>query len=178
MKPSVRTGLKEIKTTLQIANAKKYGNNMVKLINAMECAYDAITVNQRGSYDSYMDDLFRALKTFPNKIFTDYIIRLQDEYEAKPNSLVTDKEIGDMVRGIKNRYNNMVHSKSWDYVDPSESKMMALTTSLAEVKQQLQDEKVKNGQSGAGGDERRKQSSLDKRRCKYVVCFYPLMALL
>ena len=112
MKPSVRSGLKEFKTILMNAEGKKYENNVVKLINAMEGAYDEITVNQGGSYDGYMDDLFRALKTFPNKIFTDYIIRLQDEYEAKPNSMVTDKEIGDMLRGVKNRYNNMVHGKS------------------------------------------------------------------
>ena len=45
---------------------------------------------------------------------------------------------------------------------------MALTTSLAEVKQQLLDEKSKNGTSGSGSDGRKKQSSLDKRRCKYV----------
>ena len=168
MKPSVRAGSKAFKTVLQTVEAKKYENNVVKLLNVMETAYDEITVNQGATYDSFMDDLFKSLKTFPNRIFTDYIIRLQDEYEAKPNSTVSDKEIGELLRGIKNRYNNMVHNKSWDYMDPADTKIMALTTSLAEVKQQLLEEKARNTPSGSTSDDRKKQSSLDRRRCKYV----------
>ena len=106
MKPSVRAGLKEFKTIIQRAEGKLYDNNPVKMITAMESAYDEITVKQGGSYDSFLDDLFRALKTFPNKIFTDFIVRCES------GTKVSEKEINKMLRVIKNKYNNMYHNKS------------------------------------------------------------------
>ena len=168
MKPSVRSGLKEFKTIIQRAEAKLYENNPVKMITAMESAYDEITVKQGGSYDSFVDDLFRALKTFPNKIFTDFIIRMEDNYESEPGSKVSDKEINKMTRLVRNKYNNMFHNKTWNCVDPSDAKILALTTSLEEVKQELLDEKGNNSGPSTSGNERKKQSNLDRRRCDYI----------
>ena len=168
MKPSVRADLKEFKSIITRAEAKLYDSNPVKMVTAMESAYHEITVKQGGSFDSFIDELFRAPKTFPNKIFTDYIVRLEDDYESEPGSKVTDKEINQMTRDVKNKYNNMYHNKTWNYVDPSDAKILALTTSLEEVKQELVDEKAKNTGPATSGNDRKKQSTLDKRRYKYV----------
>ena len=165
LKPSLRTGLKEFKGIIQTANAKKFGNNVVEMLNAMESAHDEITVKHSKTYDSYMEDLFKAFKTFPNKIFTDFIIRIEDDWEADKNSGVTDTD--ELITKVRNKYNNMVHSETWDYVDPSDAKILALTTRLDSLTKELDEERVKSS-SGRGGYSDKKQSPFDIRRTKYV----------
>ena len=161
LKPSLRVGLKEYKKIIQKANAKKYANDPQDMINAMEKAYDEITVTHGRSYDSFMEDLFTALKTFPNKVFVDYVIRLEDDYEAIETSETSEKEIKELVLKVKSKYNNMKFREKWDYVDPSEARIMALTTSLESVQKQLLEEKAKN-------DGKKKQLPFDNRRCNNV----------
>ena len=79
VKPSLKVGLMEFKNIIAKATSKAYNNDPLEMLDAMENAYDEITINRQGTYDQYMDDLFKALKTFQNRIFVDYITRL--EYE-------------------------------------------------------------------------------------------------
>ena len=161
IKPNVRVGLKEHKRIIQRASAKKYSNNPVDMLNAMDGAYDEITVNHGKPYDDYIENIFEALKTCPNKIFTDYVVRLEDDYESISKSGATNKEIREVVTKVKNKYKNMKSGEKWDYVDPSEAKIMALTTSLDEVKMQLAEEQAKN-------NSKKKVNTFDSRRTEHV----------
>ena len=64
VKPSLKVGLKEFKDVIAKATSKAYNNDPLEMSDAMENAYNEITINRQGTYDQYMDDLFKALKTF------------------------------------------------------------------------------------------------------------------
>lgn len=157
LKPGLKSGLKEYKTIISEAEAKKYKNNPIDMLDAMESAYDEITVTHGKTYDSYMEELFRALKTFPNRIFTDYVIRLEDDWEADEK----EGDIDELITKVRFKYNNMFNSKKWDYVDPADAKIMALATNLEQLKKELSDEKAKNAS-------KKKQLPFDSRRTEFV----------
>ena len=82
MKPSLKVGLKEFKDIISQANAKAYNNDPLEMLDAMENAFYEITINRHSTYDQYMDHLFKALKTFKNRVFVDYVTRLEDEWDT------------------------------------------------------------------------------------------------
>ena len=84
VKPSLKVGLKEFKDIINKATVKAYNNHPLEMLDAMENTYEEITINHQSTYDQYMDDLFKALKTFQNRIFVDYLTRLEDEWETDP----------------------------------------------------------------------------------------------
>ena len=160
LKPSVRVGLREYKRLIQRATAKTYGNNPVDMLNAMDNVYDEITVKHGQSFDEYMEYIFDALKTFPNKIFVDFVTRLEDDYESESKSGASNKEIREVVLKVTNKYKNLHANEKWEYVDPSDAKIMALTSRLDEVQQLLKEEKDKNF--------KKKDLPFDSRRCDNV----------
>ena len=162
LKPSLKIGLKEYKNVLKNANGKKYQNNVIEMLDVMEAAYDEITVTHGKTYDSYMEDLFSSLKTFPNRLFTDYVIRIEDDWEADNTNDLDD--IDELILKVRTKFNNMVNSEKWDYVDPADAKIMALTTSLDDVKKQLEEEKAKNTTS----KDKKQNPPFDERRCKFA----------
>ena len=162
LKPSLKIGLKEYKNVITKANGKKYQNNVVEMLDAMEAAYDEITVTHGKTYDSYMEELFRSLKTFPNWLFADYIIRIEDDWEADNTTGLDD--IDEFIIKVRTKFNNMVNSEKWDYVDPADAKIMALTTSLDDVKKQLEEEKAKNSMP----KDKKQNPPFDERRCKFA----------
>ena len=74
VKPSLKVGLRRFKEIMGTATATKYNEDPIELLDAVEGAYDEITINRGKTHDSYMSDLFKALKTFKNKVFVDFII--------------------------------------------------------------------------------------------------------
>ena len=78
-KPSLRVGLKEFKDIITKATTKAYKNDSVEMLTPMETAYDDIKVKHKKTPESYMDDLFMALKTFPNWIFADFVTSLEED---------------------------------------------------------------------------------------------------
>ena len=83
---------------------------------------------------NYMDDLFKALKSFPNRTFVDYVVRLEDDWEANNGGKTLEEEVEILLTKVRNKYNNMVSRDTWVYVDPNEAKILALTVStLAEA---------------------------------------------
>ena len=161
LKPSVRVGLREYKRLIQRATAQNYDNDPVEMLNAMDSAYDEITVKHGQSFDEYMEYIFDALKTFPNKIFVDFVTRLEDDYESESKSDASNKEIREVVLKVKNKYKNMHANEKWDYVDPSDAKIMALTSKLDKVQMLLKEEKDRNGP-------KKKDLPFDSRRCDNV----------
>ena len=135
-------GLKEFKDIIFQANAKAYNSNLLEMLDAMENAYDQITINRQSTYDQYMDELFKALKTFTNRIFVDYVSRLEDEWEMDATE-DTPAKIDLFIQTVRTKYNNMKSRSKWDIVDPADAKILALSTQLQEVQQQLLEERSK-----------------------------------
>ena len=170
IKPSLKVGLKEFKDIITQATAKKYKNDPLEMLNAMETAYDEITVKRKKTYDNYMDDLLQALKTFPNRIFVDYVTRLEDDWETDVSD-DTPASIDKIITQVRTKYNNMKSRGKWDIVDPADAKILALTTQLQNVQQQLATEQSKT-QSSAKADGSTKanneKDNFDTRRTKFV----------
>lgn len=83
-----------------------------------------------------MSDLFKALKSFKNKVFVDFIIRHEDAWEAE-SADNTQETIGLFIQKVQTKFKNMSENALWDVVDPADAKLLALTTQLAAVAQQL-----------------------------------------
>ena len=174
VRPSLKVGLKEFKDIIATATAKAYKNDPLEMLNAMENAYDDITINRKSTYDQYMDDLFRALKTFSNRVFVDFMTCLEDEWETDATDN-TPTKIDLFIQMVRTKYNNMKSRSKWDIVDPADAKILALSTQLQEVQQQLLDEKTKNISQAhattASSNESKsmfKKGNFDTRRTKFV----------
>ena len=143
VKPSLKVGLKEFKDIISMANAKSYKNDPNEMLDAMENAYHEITINRKSTYDQYMDDLFKALKMFTNRVYVDFVTCLEDEWETDATD-DTPAKIDLFIQTVRTKYNNMKSRRKWEVVDPADAKILALSTQLKEVQQQLLDEKTKN----------------------------------
>ena len=175
VKPSLKVGLKEFKVIISTANAKSYKNDPNEMLDAMENTYHEITVNRQSTYDQYMDDLFKALKTFANRVYVDFVVCLEDEWETDATD-DTPAKIDLFIQTVRTKYNNMKSRDKWDVVDPADTKILALSIQLQEVQQQLLDEKTKNLNSSAHATKIDasnskppvKKGNFDSRRTKFV----------
>ena len=176
VKPSLKVGLKEFKDIISSANAKTYKNDPNEMLDAMENAYHEITVNRKSTYDQYMDDLFKALKTYTNRVYVDFVTRLEDEWETDASD-DTPAKIDLFIQTVRTKYNNMKSRRKWEVVDPADAKILALSTQLQEVQQQLLDEKTKNLTSASAhatttattaSKPTAKKGHFDTRRTKFV----------
>ena len=177
VKPSLKVGLKEFKDIINKATVKAYNNHPLEMLDAMENTYEEITINHQSTYDQYMDDLFKALKTFQNRIFVDYVMRLEDEWETDPDEDSPTK-IDLFIQTVCTKYNNMKSCNKWDVVDPSDAQILALSTQLQEVQQQLLEAQTKNLQAVTSAHMTKanvttskppaKKGNFDTRRTKFV----------
>ena len=106
VKPSLKVGLKEFKDIIATATAKAYKNDPNEMLDAMENAYHETTINHHSTYDQYMDDLFRALKTFTNRVYVDFVVRLEDKWETDATD-DTPAKIDNFIQTVRTKYNNM-----------------------------------------------------------------------
>ena len=159
IKPSLKVGLRRFKDVITTATAKKYNEDPIEMLNTMESAYDEITIKRNKTHDTYMSDLFEALKTFKNKVFVDFITRHEDAWEADASD-DTPAKIDSFILTVRTKYNNMKDRELWDIVDPANAKILALTTQLASVEKQLADAKVHTAAPNAGAFLTEKKSTL------------------
>ena len=106
------------------------------MLNTMESAYDVITIKCGKTHDSYMGNLFQALKTFKNKIFVNFIICHKHPQKADA-SIDTPAKIDSFIMTAQTKYNNMKNRELWFIVEPADTKLLALTTQLASVEKKL-----------------------------------------
>ena len=106
VKPSLKVGLKKFKDIIATATAKAYKNDPLEMLDAMENAYDKIIINCQSTYDQFMDDLFKGLKTFSNHVFFDFVTRLEDDWETNATD-DTPAKINLFIQTVCTKYNNM-----------------------------------------------------------------------
>ena len=127
IKPSLKVGLKSFKDIISKATAKKYNEIPLEMLNAMEGAYDKITIKRGKTYDVYMNYLFIALKTFKNRVFVDFVTQHQDYWEADDTNDTLEK-IDAFILIVRTKYNNMKDRELWDVIYPADAQLLALTT--------------------------------------------------
>ena len=149
IKPSLKVGLRCFKDIIGTATAKKYNESPDELLDAVERVYDEITIKRGKTHDSYMSDLFKVLKTFKNEVFVDFIICHEDAWEADAAD-DTQETIDLFSQKARTKFKNVSENKLWDVVDPADAKLLALTTQLASVEQQLADARAAVPVSSSG----------------------------
>ena len=156
VQPSTRVGVSQLKESLRSIKASTFGYNVRDLTDKMDSTYREIL--QCGStHDDYIMDVFNALLTNKNSIFTSYIQRKKDRWDTG-----TDIDPDNLISDAVTKYNNMVAKKEWKEQEPGNSKIAALTTELNDLKEKfaLVSQKVgNNNNSGGGGNDKARQDN-------------------
>ena len=152
--PTTRVGVSYLKDALRNAKLATYSNNVLDMTDKMQSHYDEIL--EKGSkHDDYILDLFRALLTGKNVIFTSFIQRKHDAWDEGKDILSDD-----LIRDAVTKYQNMVALKTWDQSEPSNSKIAALTTQLRELQDSINSTKVTDKSSNKSTDSDAKKGFL------------------
>ena len=110
VKPSLKVGLRRFKDIIGTATAKKYSENLDELLDAVERVYDEIRIKRGKTHDSYISDLLKALKTFENKLFVDFIVRHEDAWEVDAAD-DTQETIDLFIQRVRTKFKNMSENK-------------------------------------------------------------------
>lgn len=129
--PNTRVGVAHLKENLRNSKLANYDNNVRDMTDKMASIHDEII--QRGfTHDDFVLDLYQALLSGKNDVFTSYIQRKRDDWDTG-NDISSDTLIKDAVT----KYNNMVIRKTWKQEEAKTSKIVALTTQVKELQDKL-----------------------------------------
>ena len=126
--PSTRVGISEIKKSLRLAHSSKFKHNVMSLTDHMSSKYRSI-IDKGHKHEDYMLDLFDALGTVPHP---DFVAHVRDERKAW--ELGGFKTADTIIAEAVTIYNNKVEAGTWEYKDPKDAKITALTTELESLR--------------------------------------------
>jgi hypothetical protein len=129
--PNTRVGVAHLKENLRNSKLANYDNNVRDMTDKMSSIHDEIV--QRGfTHDDFILDLYQALLSGKNEIFTSYIQRKRDDWDAGD-----DISADNLIKDAITKYNNMVIRKDWKQEEAKNSKIVALTTQVKELQDKL-----------------------------------------
>jgi len=129
--PSTRVGVSELKSDLRTATSAKFKHNVKDLTDYMSSKFREIREKGQQHHD-YLLDLFNALETVPNDNFTCFVRKERQAWEIGGK-----KEADQLIAEAMTIYNNAVSSNRWEYSDPKDAKIIALSTKLEELEKQV-----------------------------------------
>ena len=145
--PSTRVGVTTYKDAIRHAKLASFSHNVLDMTDKMTANYDEI-VKRGFTHDDMIIDLFKALLTSKNEVFHRFIQRKKDDWETG-----TDITPDELISEAVTKYNNMVENKTWKMKEADDSKLVALTTQVKELKEKLNSQssgKDNNPGSGSG----------------------------
>ena len=129
--PSTRVGVSELKTDLREATSAKFKHNVKDLTDYMSSKYREI--REKGQqHQDYLLDLFNALKTVPNSDFSAFVRDERQSWEIGGT-----KDADQLITEALTIYNNAVSTNRWDYSDPKDAKILALTTKVDQLEARM-----------------------------------------
>jgi hypothetical protein len=131
VKPSTRVGVEDLKDLLSECRLANYNHDVGKMLDQMETTYNEI-LRSNSTHQDYLRDVFRALLSGKNDIFTQYIQREKDDWETGKSV-----DVDDLMKEAIAKYNNMVKQKQWNKNNSSNSKIVALATQVKALESQL-----------------------------------------
>ena len=135
IEPDNVLGLEMWRRNLASAKLHEHGNDVGRLLNAMQTLYRKIKNNGK-THDSYRDNISSALTSGPNSAFNDWMQRIIDDYESGTgaNAGIT---VDNLISAARQKHAMMVDKKSWGQVDPKNAQILALSTRLDQVTKEL-----------------------------------------
>ena len=129
--PSTRVGVSELKTDLRQATSAKFKHNVKDLTDYMSSTYREITEKGQQHQD-YLLDLFNALGTVSNSDFAAFVREERQSWE-----IGGAKDADQLIAEALTIYNNAVSANRWEYSDPKDAKILALTTKVDQLEAQM-----------------------------------------
>ncbi len=146
--PSTKVGVSGLKDQLRNAKLSNHQNNVASLTEHMENTYQEI-ISRGSTHEDYTKDLFDALGSGKNDEFNSFISTKKTQWETgttiDSNQLITD---------AITIYNNLYVKNLWNAKSKADDKLVALTTQVSKLKDELS--KVKGGKndSDKGGEKK------------------------
>ena len=135
VKPNVIVNVKDIQTKMEQFTILKCNNNFHTLSTTIEKRQQEINAKKGNDFckdDKLLTELFRAAKATTNEAFA------MDIHLAKSawiTGKITDKNV--IINDLNGLYRNMIADGSWKKVSSADSKIIALTTQVCDLKKQL-----------------------------------------
>jgi hypothetical protein len=151
--PSTKVRTLALQSKIDTARVTDHGGDITNLLTYME-SIRILSERKGAKITNYELRLFEALldeKSIVNEEFRGMLQRKRDDWEQGH-----DITAADIIRTATTKYNNLVARKlpngknAWSASQAKSDKLMALTTQLTQLKQQLEDKKSGGGESGRG----------------------------
>ena len=146
--PTTMSTISTLKEKLRNAKLANFNFSVVDMLDHMMGLNDLI-IQQGGTHDDLLLDMFRALETHRNEGFSRAVERAKDDWEHRrlvnPDVLRTE---------MINKYNNLVEQKRWKITDPRDAKIAALTSQLGAIEKFKASAKPTNFKGSGGGGRR------------------------
>ena len=149
VKPDVIVDIKDLQTKMEKMTILSAGNDFHKLSTAMEELQQQINAEKGEDFlkdDKPLSELFRAAEATTNDAFNLFVCI------AKTNWItgkIRDKHV--ILNDLNVIYRNMVAVGSWKNVSSADSKIIALTTELKQLKKKYAESKNTSNFNGKGG---------------------------
>ena len=129
--PNTRVGVTGLKEKMRATHMGAFNHNVKALLTDIATNYNMI-LEQGFSHEDVVMITFIALLTSKNVEFNSYIQRHKDAWEEGKTFTLNGLSIDTI-----NKYNNMIHQKLWNKADPKDTKLLALSTEVQDLKTQI-----------------------------------------
>ena len=143
VKPNVVIDVKDLQLKMEKMTIISADNNFHTLSTKLEELQQEINAEKGDDFckdDKLLTELFRAAEATTNEAFA-------LDIRTTKNALITGKQANKIaiINDLNVLYHNMVAEGSWKKTSTSDSKIITLTTQVANLKKQLNENDSKNG---------------------------------
>ncbi len=146
IKPNVVIDVKDLQLKMEKMTIISADNNFHTLSAKLEELQQEINAEKSDDFckvDKLLTELFRAAETTTNKAFA---LDIRTAKNAWITGKQTDKNA--IINDLNVLYHNMVAEGSWKKTSTADSKIITLTTQVANLKKQLKENNLKTGGKG------------------------------
>ena len=146
--PTTRVGISDLKTNLRSARLVTFQFNVKDLCDKMIEDYELIIERPNGKHDDIVLDLFNALLSGKNNVFTSFVQRKKDAWETG-----NDEPHEQLIEDCITKYNNMVKQGIWKQEEAKDSKIVALVTKVNELESRLASKNTSSSTSSSSSQQ-------------------------
>ena len=129
--PSTRVGISSLKQKLRKCTASAHDYNVRILTDKMKLLHSEI-LEKGSSHEDYVLDMFNALLTTRNTVFTQYIQREKDAWDTGK-----DIDADTLINNAVIKFDNMTATDTWSVAESGDAKIAALTTELKDLREKF-----------------------------------------
>ena len=163
--PDARVGVSDLKSSIRKARLPAFQHNVFNMLSNMKNNYDLI-IEAGETHDDFIGDIFTALMSSTNSSFTRFVEHQKGKWDTGKD--ITHEKL---ILKANALHSNMVANKTWNIMDPKDATIAAMTTTIQDVKKELN--VLKEAKSSSSNGRRNKtdkdepNNHVDPIRTKY-----------